>query len=321
MIRSIYSTILMSKNWLLNQFDIPVIVLLYHRVTVLDSDPQLLAVTPDNFREQMTFLKSNFPVLRFEDEWSDVKEPSVVVTFDDGYADNALEALPILEEVEVPATFFVSTGSIEGEREFWWDEIERIILGKGPFPKSFILVDSFYGREWLTTDISQRHEMYQDMYLLMKKIENSRKKDWLRQLRDWTIVKEEGRETHRAMTIAELCKLDQSQLATVGAHTITHSQLSALSPQQQREEIFGSKKQLESWVGHEVKVFSYPFGAKSDYNRESVRICKEAGFSKAISNFSGQVHRWTDPYQIPRQLVRNWPLGLFKKMLNRFIIS
>jgi len=308
------------KNRALNMFDPPVIVLIYHRVTTLPTDPQLLAVTSDNFRKQMKFLKENFPVLRFEDDWSDIKEPSVAITFDDGYADNALEVLPILEEVGVPATFFVSTGTIGTKREFWWDELERIILGEWSFPPFFKLIDSKFGREWPTATTSDRYSMYKEMHPLMKKVDYLIREGWLNQLRLWANADEHGRETHRPMTVEELRRLGISKWVTIGAHTVNHISLSILSYDRQREEIMGSKEQLEKWIGREVKVFSYPFGTKGDYNRDSVRICREAGFSRAASNFPGQAHSWIDPYQIPRLLVRNWPVVVFREKMDMFYI-
>ena len=120
-VRPIVLAIRRARNLLLRKIDAPVVVLLYHRVATLASDPQLLAVSPENFRQQMCYLKDKFPLVRFEDDWSDVRTPSIAVTFDDGYADNALNALPILEEVGIPATFFVSTGNLDfiGPESFW----------------------------------------------------------------------------------------------------------------------------------------------------------------------------------------------------------
>ena len=109
-----------------------------------------------------------------------------------------------------------------------------------------------------------------------------------------------------------------SPWATIGAHTVTHSALSALTEEQQRMEIFTSKKELEDLTGTEITTFSYPFGRKQDYNQISVRLCREAGFTKVASNFPGQVHRWTDPFQLPRHLVRNWDLDVFAAEMARF---
>jgi peptidoglycan/xylan/chitin deacetylase (PgdA/CDA1 family) len=310
-----------GMNSLLNQFNPPVVVLIYHRVTTLASDPHLLAVTPDNFRAHLRYLKDHFPIVRFESDWADIKEPTVVITFDDGYADNALEALPILEELEVPVTFFVSTGTIDTRNEFWWDELERIFLGEFEFPESFALEDSRFGKIWPTVSAADRLKLYQDIHPLMQRLDFSSREKWLQQIRRWAQAGEVGRETHRAMTVHELRRLAQSQWVTIGAHTVSHPVLSALPAAAQKKEISDSRNQLEALLKREVKVFSYPFGWKTDYNDDSIEICKESGFIKVAANVPGQAHRWSDPFQVPRHLVRNWPLDLFAEEMKTFWIA
>jgi hypothetical protein len=61
----VYSAPRRLKNRLLNMLDEPVVVLLYHRINSLSEDPYLLAVTPENFRAQILFLKQNFDIVRF----------------------------------------------------------------------------------------------------------------------------------------------------------------------------------------------------------------------------------------------------------------
>ena len=111
-----------------NIFDSPIIILLYHRCAEMDSDPQLMGISPQNFEEQIRWIVDHYPVLRFDDEWNEVKEPSVIITFDDGYEDNYLNAVPVLEKFNCPATIFVTTGLIDTEMELWNDEVERIVL-------------------------------------------------------------------------------------------------------------------------------------------------------------------------------------------------
>ena len=85
-----------------------VLTLLYHRVNNLKHDKHLLAVTPDNFYKQLMFLKEHYPIVRFEEDWNNLREDAVCITFDDGYMDNFTNALPILQELEIPATVFVA---------------------------------------------------------------------------------------------------------------------------------------------------------------------------------------------------------------------
>jgi peptidoglycan/xylan/chitin deacetylase (PgdA/CDA1 family) len=305
-------------NRLLNKVDPPVIVLIYHRVTTLPSDPEMLAVSPENFRQQMRYLKDTVSLVRFEDDWAQTVKPAVCITFDDGYADNALEALPILEEVGVPATFFVSTGTIDTNQAFWWDELERIIMGKQNLPASFTLNDDRSAKTWQTGSHSERQDFYQDIVQTMKNITFEKRNDLLSLLRHWAGTGEQIADTHRAMTVDELRLLAKSSWVTIGAHTVTHTRLSSLTPVAQAEEIAASKKQLEAWLGRGIQVFSYPFGRRCDYTKGTVGLCRKIGFTKAAANFAGQAHRWTDPYQIPRHLIRNWPLDTFAAKLREF---
>lgn len=48
------------------------------------------------------------------------RTPCFAVTFDDGWADNALHAAPVLRELRIPATIFLSTGAVENRTPFWW---------------------------------------------------------------------------------------------------------------------------------------------------------------------------------------------------------
>jgi peptidoglycan/xylan/chitin deacetylase (PgdA/CDA1 family) len=314
-VRPIVLAIRRARNLLLRTIDTPVVVLLYHRVAALASDPQQLAVSPDNFREQMVYLKKRYPLVRFEEDWSRVKSLTIAVTFDDGYADNFLNALPILEEVGIPATFFVSTGNLDTEYEYWWDELERIILGDLHLPENFSLDDNGLARRWLTDNFAAREEFYAEFQPLMKNLVVERREEWLELLRQWSGAGVAGRRDYRAMTREELQHLARSKWVTVGAHSVTHSRLSALSEHQQSKEIYSSKSQLESMLGKTITTFSYPYGRKDDYNQISVRLCREAGFLKAASNFAGFAYHWTDALQIPRYLVRNWDVETFAARL------
>ncbi len=315
---SLRSLVRTPVNCLLNQFDPPVIVLIYHRVTTLASDPDLLAVTPDNFRQQMRYLKDNISLVRFEDDWAKSTKPAVCITFDDGYADNALEALPILEEVGVPATFFVSTGTIGTRKEFWWNELERIIMEGQNLPSGFPLNDGRLVKMWPTGTNGERRECYHEIVRVIKNVDPEQRQDRLIQLRHWAGTEEELTDTHRAMTVDELRLLAKSGWVTIGAHTVTHTRLSSLPPADQAEEIAASKKQLEAWLGSDIRVFSYPFGRRCDYTKETEALCRNTGFTKAAANFAGQVHRWTDPFQVPRHLVRNWPMEVFADKIKGF---
>jgi len=102
-------------------------IVLYHRVADVKDDPHQLCVSLENFREQIKFLKDNFRViplvqLVMEVRTKKLKNKTVAITFDDGYADNLHSALPILQELNVPATIFLTAGYMDKNKPFFWDE-------------------------------------------------------------------------------------------------------------------------------------------------------------------------------------------------------
>lgn len=163
---AIYHEMQKEYRMIYNLLDRPIIILLYHRVAELETDPQMLAVSPENFSKHMKFLKKNYDVLRFEDDWEKVKSPSVVVTFDDGYVDNLINAKPILEQYDVSATIFVATGNIGNNKEFWWDDVERIILLNDHLPDTFTLC---WKQKQLVFDFSSEIKKY-DSYRKLHEI-------------------------------------------------------------------------------------------------------------------------------------------------------
>jgi peptidoglycan/xylan/chitin deacetylase (PgdA/CDA1 family) len=92
----------------------------------------------------------------------------------------------------------------------------------------------------------------------------------------------------------------------VGAHTLNHPVLSALTPKEQREEILGDRDALGAMCGRAVRTFSYPYGGLDDYTGDTVEIVRDAGFRGACSNHLGVVKPWIDPFRLPRNVVRNW---------------
>ncbi len=297
-------------------------ILLYHRVMELESDPQSLSVSPANFDAQLSYLKKNYRVLNVE-EWQECliskkrfPSNSVLITFDDGYADNFLYALPILEKHGVQALFYICTGNLNTDQEFWWDGLERIILLNKKFPDS---IELNIGRQILKRNAK---ESVEDFYLRALPVFRNLAPD----IRDQKISElaqacgnPPPRETHRSMTFMELKSLSASPSAVIGAHTHRHASLASLEMVEQRKEIEQSLNILNSELSLRVKHFSYPFGTKIDYNENSIKICKELGLELVSANFPWITHKRTDRFQIPRFLVRDWVVDRFAvEMKNNF---
>jgi peptidoglycan/xylan/chitin deacetylase (PgdA/CDA1 family) len=308
---------------LADRFRSRAVVLLYHRVTVVESDPQLLSASPDNFDTQLQVLRATCQVLPFAEliqlaQAGKMPERAVAITFDDGYADNLHEAKPLLEKHGAPATVFVSSGYIGTDREYWWDEVERLLLLSAGLPPSLELPQR---GAWPTRSEVERRRAYDDVLELMKTRTPEDMDRVLRELRAWAGEPERGdqRATHRPLRRDELERLAHGDLVAIGAHTRGHPRLQPQPPEVQREEIEGSRRDLAELLGAPVELFSYPFGGpRLDWDATTRRTVQEAGFRAAASTYRATMTKASDPFALPRFLVRDWDGGEFERRLDRF---
>jgi len=309
------------------------LILLYHRVAEVDCDPQLLCVSPRHFQEHLEVISHYYRPLSLQNLVQHLKKGqmtrrSIVITFDDGYADNLLSAKPLLDQYGTPATVFVTSGQVNSKSEFWWDELDRLLFQRGTLPQKLSLRVAGKHYEWdlgacaaYSDYIYRRHchwnvlkkedpttlqIIYSELCNLLHSLQEPERQDVLDQIRNWAGMDSKGRESHRALTSDEAIKLASDGLIEVGAHTVTHPVLAALRAPAQDHEIKKSKGHLEETLGQPVTSFSYPYGGRADYSQETVNIVRDAGCICACSNFEGHVVAGIDCFQLPRFIVLNW---------------
>ena len=333
-----------TGEWLRRKVSSGGLILLYHRIARLSSDPQLLAVKPQYFAEHLEIIKKKCTPLSLKDLSGAFEEKTfpvhpVAITFDDGYADNCTDAKPLLERYAIPATIFVTAGYVGSGREFWWDELERLILEPARLPETLRLnelkgasftwdlgkedlhkTDAY--RNWnvqVAENPTPRHALYRSLCEKLRGLPEQSRREVLGHIQKWAGTGTAGRSTHLPLTPEELTRLDQGGLVEVGAHSCTHALLSTLAKAAQQEEIQGSKMVLEEILGHPIASFAYPFGARSDYDAGTVSTVRQTGFERACANFPGTVWRRSDRFQLPRLLVRDWDGETFERWLSGWL--
>lgn len=160
-----------------------------------------------------------------------------------------------------------------------------------------------------------QYAVYRDLHRHLKPLPHEQQEYILDSLAQWVGVSRTGRETHRPLTLNELRDLDRGGLIEIGAHTTTHSMLSMQPVDVQKEEIIQGKIALEKMLGHEVQSFSYPFGGRADFSMKTVEIVKEAGINTACVNYGSTLIRNSNPYLLPRALIRNWDIEFFSSQI------
>jgi peptidoglycan/xylan/chitin deacetylase (PgdA/CDA1 family) len=314
-------------------------ILAYHRVARLRSDPQLLASTPEHFEEQLAQITYHYRAVSLSElakaiASGEVPDKAVAVTFDDGYSDNLSWALPLLKKYEVPATVFVTSGYMGQEREFWWDDLERILLLNANLPETLEIKIKGRPYKWtfgkalsrdlaresrwnvmMSADPSPYHKAYKELHTLLKPLDHAERLPIMDDLCRWADLSVVGRREYMAISEAGMKALASDGIVDLGAHTVTHPMLSAMSREAQQLEITECKKRLEAVLGRSVSSFSYPFGTRADVGRIAPRLARDAGYGLACANYSGLAGRHSDPYLLPRLLVRDWDGQEFARRL------
>jgi len=293
------------------------LILLYHRIAVDPDDPFRLCVTPEHFEEHLEVLRrhsDSVPLTEVLRRSGPAKRARVAVTFDDGYADNLHAAGPILEKAGVPATVYVTTGSISSDKPLWPLRLEELFRLGTPRSER-VCVRTHSGTLSVDTPFEgSRHVALAAAH------------DQLTPMRPSIIAQAmSALEAHfggevpsverRMLDTDELRKMASSELFRLGAHTRTHSWLSGLSDEDLDFEIKGSKTDLEEIIGVAVSDFAYPFGTRISFDRSATRSVRRAGFSSATTTIDDPLTGGTSRFLLPRHPVYDWDGEHFERML------
>ncbi|MGW8389874.1 polysaccharide deacetylase family protein [Pseudoduganella sp. HUAS MS19] len=294
-------------------------ILIYHRVLPV-ADPLFPGeVHREQFSRQLGWLKSRFNVLPLLEavrlaEQGRLPPRSACITFDDGYADNAEVALPVLQQHGLHATFFIATGFLDGGR-MWNDTvIESVRRAPG---EQFDASALGLGRHAIDSWDARRNTIGaligQLKYLpLEQRLQEVGKLASLARAelpRDLMMSSEQLRQLHAAGM-------------GIGGHTVNHPILARLPAAEARQEIAQGRAALEATLEAPVRVFAYPNGKPGqDYLPEHVAMVRELGFEAAVSTAWGASRGDTDWYQLPRFTPWDQGIGKFGLRLARNMLQ
>jgi len=201
-------------------------ILMYHMVREHISGKKFnsLRILPAMFDRQIKYLKENgwhsFTISEAITNRDKLPEKSVIITFDDGYKDNLINALPILKKYNFKATIYL---------------------------------------------VNDRHD------------------------RDWSGYRKSknegaGLKDEPKLSDDEVRELIKSGLIEIGAHTVTHANLSTLGNDDSHKEICRSKELIEKEFNIMCGSFAYPFGL---YKNSDVLNVENCGYTNAVTTKNG----------------------------------
>lgn len=274
-------------------------ILIFHRVhdkkraVFYNSD-----IDTNNFLWQMKIIKDHFNVLEFNEAIAclisgKLPQRSLVITFDDGYADNYNIAYPILSSLNIPATFFIASGYLNGG--IMWNDI--IIESINSTSQEYLsLIDTNLG-EYSFNSPSQKYEVISTLISKIKYMAPEKRSNIAYSIAEklnYTPPK------NLMMSDNQIHEMSANGM-TIGGHTMTHPILTEVSDKTAYKEISDGKLYLENVINKPVKCFAFPNGKpEKDYKYSHVKMVQDIGFDASVSTSYGVSNIKTDIYQLPR---------------------
>lgn len=225
-------------------------------------DPQQ-GITIDIFRRFVEYFQTQNYVFVSPDDILRGLKPGgryFLLTFDDGYCNN-LRVLPVLEEFNAPAVFFISTAHAEQGKAFWWDVVFREHRRRGVSEAKTLRVQEAYKRfKTVEIELQLRAEFG---------------KDALRPAGD----------LDRPLTNAELRRIAAHPLVTLGNHTRDHAILTNYSKTEVTEQIEGAQRDLHALTRRRPNIIAFPNG---NCSREIVECARGMGLHLGMTVAPGR---------------------------------
>ncbi len=301
------------------------VVLAYHRIMDVDDnypfDIELISASCKQFDEQMAFVSRNFVPVSIEQVVNcyinNLKLPkkSILITFDDGFADNYKNAFPILKKYNVPATIFLSTDFISSDNTLWFDRLSYFIMNYDEGLMKVAVREKFK----VNCTAKSRRQILEEVMEYVKIIPNSDREKLLKELYEEFDFSYSENHMHYSETLnwQQIKEMDES-CVSFGSHTLSHPILSQLDAAELTHELTESKKVIEKNINHSIDTIAYPVGTRSAFNEEVISESRLAGYKLGFSYLSG-ANKWPlkNEFTINRYHIERYiSTSLFKCMLS-----
>ncbi len=285
-------------------------IFMYHRVLpqdlVREGDIPVqpgMYVSSESLRLHLSYLKTYFSLISFDElvrrlqAGEDVSR-CAVLTFDDGWLDNYLHAFPILQEFEIPATIFLTSGFIGTYRWFWPEEIGWAILSTYRKRVDISLLPDALSH-MLKIELSTKQTAGVSIDKIITEMKYWDEPHRLSVARSCTELRERttGESKRLLMNWNEVREMTESGLVSFGSHTVSHALLDQLPSENVRQELVESTARICKETGMSTDLFAYPNG---NYTPRVLTMLSESGIKAAVTTKRGLVDKNSFLLELPR---------------------
>jgi len=243
---------------------------------------------------------------------------AVAVTFDCGYSDILHVARHVLQRLKLRATVFVGTTNMIRHANFWWDELEDLIIPERTRRELELEIDGELC-SWVLETQRDRFAAFEDLHAIL-----ADKSSWQQCRLIELIRRGSGRlvgecDCHCTLKVQDLHVLEDGGLIDIGGHVHNSVDLHLSPNWRQDSEISRNKRALEEILNHPVTCVSHTLDAGNIGQNVRLDIIRELGYQLGFGNSYGTVSQAhaMDCCDLPRVKVGNWQPFVFHQFLDR----
>jgi len=271
-------------------------ILIYHRVMPEPDPLRPWEIDAQQFQKHLEWISGVFNVIPLAEavqqlKTGTLKRRSLVITFDDGYLDNATVALPLLKKAGLHATFFCTSAWLDGGL-MWNDQVIESIRR---WPDKTISVDELELKSLPVQSIQEKNKAIEIILPKLKYQEQDKRQA----IADALTARVDG--LPDLMMQREQIKLLYQEGMGIGGHSHSHPILSGIDDETLKEEIEKNKQILEATLQTQLTLFSYPNGkSQTDFRAEQIRFIENAGYVASVTTEMGVASADTNLFRLPR---------------------
>jgi peptidoglycan/xylan/chitin deacetylase (PgdA/CDA1 family)/CelD/BcsL family acetyltransferase involved in cellulose biosynthesis len=274
-------------------------ILYYHRVND-DRDPFFPAISTSLFEQEMRHLARHYKVVAMPELLKHLKdgppETVVAITFDDGYRDNYENAFPILQRYNLPATIFLTTGTMDFDDPIWFEQLADAVK-KTPLEVLDLEID--IPRRFFLRTQAERLDANNRIFGVLRDLPDTERKHWLPRILHQLRMADDG-ERHEKMLTWDQARHMSTSGIDFGGHTVNHPFLSRLTRENACWETSECKRRIEAELQLPVGIFAYPNGREKDLGPWSSEVIRSAGYCAAVTTIWGMNYQSTDSMHLKR---------------------
>lgn len=224
----------------------------------------------------------------------------MAITFDDGFAEEVENGSALAIARGWPMTFYLPTRFVTSGQPYWFNEIGPL-LKKAPQGRYRVDDLSFYlgdGKSRVRAmNQVEKHLLQSQVYRPAFQIQSFMEK--LREALFGPVGRPSNVQFPKPISPNRVKDLSQHEVISFETHSVNHPFLSFLSPQEIREEMETSRREVEEMTGRRVLHFCYPYGTEKAIGPQAPEIARSL-FQSATTTVSGRCRPGTDRAMLPR---------------------